>query len=75
METFFEGVLTLGLSLWVPPLQNKLYHYSLHACSLAVFLNALAYLTTAVSYAHKMFMELAPVANVIKLFMAVSYIS
>jgi hypothetical protein len=35
--------------------------------------NTLAYFATGVSYAHKMFMKLAPVANVIKLFTAISY--
>jgi hypothetical protein len=37
------------------------------------FQNALAYFATVVSYLHKMFMKSAPVANVIRLFTAVSY--
>ncbi len=37
------------------------------------FKNALAYFATAESYASEMFMKLIPVANVIKLFTAVTY--
>jgi hypothetical protein len=46
---------------------NKLFHYSLHAHSHAVFLKALGYFAMAISYAHKMFMKWTPRANVIKL--------
>jgi hypothetical protein len=46
---------------------SKMFHYSLHAHSHAVFLKALPYFAKAISYAHKMFMKWTPWANVIKL--------
>ncbi len=46
---------------------NKLFHYSLHAHSHAVFLKALAYVAMTISHSHKMFMKWTPWANVIKL--------
>ncbi len=54
---------------------DKLYHPSMSAVctTCSFFYYALAYSATAVSYTHKMFMKLRPVANVIKLFTAVSY--
>ncbi len=74
-KPFMLSVVMLNVVMLNVLSPEKLYHPSMSAVCMtcSVFYNALAYFATAVSYTHKMFMKLRPVANVIKLFTAVSY--